>query len=180
MSRRSFRSPTVHLVPGASWAKPGPALVAAGILSSCILSGCGGGAPAKPQVVTGDGWSFSAPAAWTPTDQGGATHGAVDVIEIRRFTLLKPYRHAILVRAVRELDGVASGLARQLAARITSSRTERLAGRDARTYTLAYGGKTQQITFVLDGRSEYELICRLAAGASDAPCRRLLATFALG
>lgn len=160
------------MVPGAGWAKPGIVLVA-----GVILAGCGGAGGSKTQLVSGSGFHFAAPASWTVASQA-ATNGAVDRVEVRMFNLVKPYRRAILARAVRELDRATAVLARRSGGRITSRATVTVAGRDARSYRIAYTGRAEQITYVLDGRREYLLICRLPAGADDSPCRLLLSSFA--
>ena len=54
-----------------------------------------------------------------------------------------------------------------------------VAGLDARSYRIAFAGKTEEITFALDGQREYQLLCRRPAGASDGPCAELLASFEL-
>jgi hypothetical protein len=161
------------VVPRLGWCKPALALVV-----SLILSGCGGGGSAK-QAVTGAGFSFEAPAGWVATSRGSASNGAVDLLEVRTFTLLKPYRHARLAGAVRELDDVIERIAKKLDARVTSRQTRTVARRDARSYRLEYDGKLQEITFVLDGTLEYELICRLARGEDDTACSEQRRTFAL-
>jgi hypothetical protein len=44
---------------------------------------------------------------------------------------------------------------------------------------IAYDNKTQQITFVLRGRQEHQLLCRRPASGDDGACRGLLASFVL-
>ena len=78
-----------------------------------------------------------------------------------------------------ELDRVASRIAAQLKGAVSSKRSLEVAGLDARSYTVAFARKTEEITFALDGQREYQLLCRRAAGAGDGPCVELLATFAL-
>jgi len=110
-----------------------------------------------------------------------AVDGDVNRIEVVRFTLEKPYKPALFAAASRELDGVASRLATQLQGKVTSSSTSEVGGRKARTYTIDYGtGKTQEITFVLEGDNEFQLLCRRDANASNDPCAQLVSTFALG
>jgi hypothetical protein len=160
------------LVPGAGSIKPGVVLVVA-----IILAGCGGGGGSEQQVVHGDGFRFEAPVDWKVSSQGVASNGRIDLLEVRTYTLLKPYRRALLARAARELDGDVEKIASGLHARVTSRETMRVAGHDARGYRLEYGGKVQEITFVLEGKREYELICRIATREDDAPCRHLVASF---
>jgi hypothetical protein len=158
-------------------AKPALCLVAL-----TILAGCGGSAAPQGQIVRGSGFRFQAPAGWTVTGAGEHVSAAQgkNLVRAETFMLLKPYRHALLGPASRELDTKTGQLASAMKARIASRKTRTVAGHDARTYVLRYDDQQQQITYVLDGSREYELICRLAAGADEAPCAQLLTTFAVG
>jgi hypothetical protein len=171
MSTRSFRSPSLRLVPGPVGAKTSLVLVAA-----FILAGCGGSGAPKTQAVAGDGFRFQAPADWTVAAQT-ATHGTVDLLEVRIFTLLKPYRTAIKLRAFEELDRATAELARKSGGKVTARSTRTVGGHDARTYRLAFDGKAEELTYVLVGRREYLLICRLPTGAPNTPCDLLLSSF---
>jgi hypothetical protein len=149
-----------------------------------ILAGCGGSTSAKTQTVKGDGFSYVAPSSWTVVRKGpsvAAVDGDVNRVEVVRFALEKPYKPALFAAASRELDGVASRLAAQLKGKVVSSATSEVGGRKARTYTIDYGpGKTQEITFVLEGQNEFQLLCRRDASASNDTCAQLVSTFALG
>jgi len=144
-----------------------------------ILAGCGGSGSANWQQVQGDGFTFEAPAAWT-VGGAAATNGAVDRVEVLVFHLVRPYDPARRAATARELDRVAGRVATQLKGSVSSRRSLQVAGLDARTYALAFGGKIEQITFVLRDQREYELLCRRSEGADDAPCAHLLASFQLG
>jgi hypothetical protein len=154
------------------------------VVSVLILAGCGGGGASEPstQTVQGAGFRFEAPAGWTVThepDTAAAASGTVDRVEVRTFQLVRPYDASRFAAAARELDGVISRIASQLHGKVTSRATVEVDGRKARSYTIAYDGKTQQITFVLQGRSEHQLLCRRLETGDDEPCRGLLASFAL-
>jgi hypothetical protein len=95
------------------------------------------------------------------------------------FRLVRAYDPARRAATSRELDRVADRVAAQLKGSVASRRSLEVAGLDARSYSVDFGGKVEEITFVLNGQREYELLCRRAAGADDAPCARLLASFAL-
>jgi len=131
----------------------------------------------------GPGFAFEAPAGWVVThhtDTAAASSGAVDRVEVRTFRLARPYDASRFQAAARELDGVISGIASQLEGKVTSRRTVVVDDRKARSYVVAYDGeKTQEITFVLDGRQEHQLLCRRLASADDGFCRALLESFAL-
>ena len=152
------------------------------LVVSLILAGCGGQPSSDVQTVRGANFRFEAPAGWQVSRAGDvvtAANGPVDLVQVRTYMLLKPYRHALLAGAVRELDKDAAKLATGLRGKIVSRRTTRVAGNDARVYTVSYDGKQQEMTFVLDGSREFELICRRPAAGDDTPCRRLTTTFAL-
>ena len=88
-----------------------------------------------------------------------------------RFPLLKPYDPAKFGAGAKELDRVAGQLAKQAGAALDDKKTITVAGRKVRAY--GYGGK--RISFVLDGRREYQLFC---ANAGDG-CDLLFHSFAL-
>ena len=141
-----------------------------------ILAGCGGGGSAKWQQVQGDGLVFNAPAGWT-VDGAAATNGDIDRVEVVVFRLVRPYERARRAAVARELDRVASGVASQLKGTVRSKRSLQVGGRDARSYIIDFDGKTEEITFALDERREYQLLCRRAAAGDDAPCAELLRSF---
>ena len=153
------------------------------ILLTLIFAGCGGAGEGNWQQVSGEGFGFQAPSGWKVSTHDGVTsasNGSVDLVEAVSFRLVHLYRRSRFSAAARELDSVAARLARQLHGTVRSQQSLRVAGLDARGYTIDYAGKTQEITFVLRGRSEYELVCRRSAGGDGAPCRRLLASFRIG
>jgi hypothetical protein len=134
--------------------------------------------------VKGDGFSYVAPAGWTVVRKGSsvaAVDGNVNRVEVMRFTLEKPYKPELFAAATRELDGVAKRLAGQLRGTVSSRSTSEVGGRKARSYTIEYGpGKTQEITFVLEGQNEFQLLCRRDSSATNDPCAQLFSTFVLG
>jgi hypothetical protein len=179
MSTRSFPSRPRRRRPRA-WPLPVLALSAA-----LILAGCGGSASTnKSETVTGQGFSFQAPAGWKVVKQGAsvaATNGAITRYEVLRFGLEKPYRVARYAAVSRELDGVAARLATQLKGHVTTRSTTVMHGRKSRSYTIEYGGgKTLQIAFVLKDTTEYEVLCRRLTSASASGCAQLFSSFALG
>ena len=108
-----------------------------------------------------------------------ATGPAPDLVEVRTFRLVKPYRPAVFGSASRELDTVIDRIARQLHGSVASRRTIVVADRKSRSYRIDYDTKVQEITFVLEGRREYQLLCRRGAEDPDDACRQLVETFAL-
>ena len=155
------------------------------VVSVLILAGCGGGGASEPstQTVQGAGFRFEAPAGWTVTHEQDATaaaSGKVDLIQVRTFRLVRPYHPSRFPLAVRELDNNISRLAAQQDARVTSRRTVLVDGRKARSYAIAYDDKVEEITWLLVGRQEHQLLCRRLETGDDEPCRSLLDSFALG
>jgi hypothetical protein len=176
MSSRSFRGRYRRLVPTPGRGKP------AFLLAVGILAGCGGGGDGKSQRIQAAAYSFAAPATWVVTRSGettAASLGSVDRVEVRTFSLVKPYSPDLLAAASRELDGVAAKLAEQLRGRVATRATTRVDGRDARAYTIDSAGRAHEITFVLDGSHEYELLCRRPAASKGAACRQLVRSFRL-
>ena len=141
-----------------------------------ILSGCGGGGSSNWQQVRGDGFHYNAPAEWI-VDGTAATSGPVDRVEVLVFRLLRPYDPARRVATARELDRVAAGIAAQLKGSVSSRRSLEVGGLDARSYAVAFDGKVERLTFVLQDRREYQLLCRRSAAGDDAPCAELLRSF---
>jgi hypothetical protein len=153
------------------------------LIAVSILAGCGGAGGPGTQQVSGPGYGFRAPLAWTVSRTATATtasSGPVSLVQVQTFRLLKPYRAELFAAASGELDRVAAKLAAQLGGRVDAGSTVKVDGRDARTYGIAYRGRMDEITFVLDGMREYELLCRRPAGSDDAVCRRFVGSFALG
>jgi hypothetical protein len=154
------------------------------LLVALILAGCGGAGKSKPQAQTvhGSGFQFAAPAGWSVTRTKravAAESGDIDRVEVRTFRLVKPYRPQLFAAAARELDAVVTKIAEQLSGRVTSTQTIRVAGRRARAYRIVYDGKVQELTFVLVGPVEHQLLCRRAANSTDEACRQLVRSFVL-
>jgi hypothetical protein len=147
-----------------------------------LLAGCGGGA-ASWQTVSGNGYHFGAPAGWSVTrtaSSAAASSGPVSLVEIVTFRLARAYQPRLFARSIGELDQVAVRIARQLHGRVEAGATAEVAGRQARSYSLAYRARVLQLTFVFEGRQEYELLCRRPATLVSTPvCARLLASFGL-
>jgi hypothetical protein len=141
-----------------------------------ILAGCGDRGNGNWQQVQGDGFTYNAPSDWT-VDGSVATKGPVDLVQAHVFRLVHPYDPARRIAAGHELDGDADRLAAQQKGSVSSRRWLEVAGLDARSYTIAFDGKIEEITFALQDRREYQLLCRRAAAGDDAPCVELLRSF---
>jgi hypothetical protein len=158
-----------------------------------LLAACGGASthaqPAATAVVKGPGFRFDAPAGWTTTSSARAAeagHDSSTRVSATVFNLLKPYRPALFAAAAQELDRVAAKLAQQSRATLAESKTVTVAGRRIRAYRLTVHPASgaafdERIGFVLDGKREYQLLCRAPAGSGDpgGGCALLYSTFTL-
>ena len=158
--------------------------IAAALTLAAALAGCGGSG-VRTQVVGGNGYTFEAPAGWAIAHaprsvQAGKGDSSVSVTVFR---LTHPYRSALWPKVVPELDGIARDLAGQLRGRSSRGTTVVVGGRRARRYDISFrrdgGDFVERITFVLDGRREYQLLCRYRAGADVRPCAALGSSFRL-
>lgn len=163
---------------------PRPGRIAAAALAGALLlAGCGGGAkPAQVQAVRGPGFSFSAPPDWQVTvtrRQAAVRQGPDGLVSVTVFPLLRPYRPALWRRVRDELDGVAEKLAASLRGRLQNAATVKIAGLPGRRYEISYAREgtrlRQRITFLLRGRTEYQLLCRFREAAGEPQACRLLA-----
>jgi hypothetical protein len=155
------------------------ALVVVGL----IQAGCGEGPKhGSSKVVGGNGFLFAAPAAWRVTRDGRELTAAGEepsLVSVQVFPLVKAYAPALFTEASRELDGVADDLARGLGGTVTSARTVIIDGGRARQYEVRYRDLLQEITFVLAGRREYQLLCRRKADDGHEACVQFVSSFKL-
>jgi plasmid stabilization system protein ParE len=157
------------------------------LLFAATLAAAGCGSPGQPkaQTLTGAGYSFSAPGTWTVSERPQsvrATNGDL-AVSVTVFALKRAFRPALWPRVVAELDGVAASLADQLRGKARPGATVTVAGRRARRYDIAFarGGRSfvERITFVLDARREFQLLCRYPAGVDEPACAALGSSFRL-
>jgi hypothetical protein len=156
-------------------------------LSVLLLAGCGGGGDGQvEQRVRGAGYVFSAPAEWQVSRRPmeiRLEHGT-DLLSVRRYALQRAFQPELWTQVVPELDRAADQVAAQQSGTVTQRKTMRIAGQDARHYEVEYddAGKklTEELGFVLRGKTEYLLLCRYERGGDAGACDRLLATFTLG
>ena len=106
-----------------------------------------------------------------------------DLVSVRRYVLQRKFKPELWSEAVPELDRAADQVAAQQSGTVRERQTMKIAGRDARHYVVDYedGGKelTEELGFVLRGKTEYLLLCRYERGGDTEACDRLLATFTL-
>ena len=187
-SARSLATPQVRRPRRAAGLASAAVVVTAGL----ALAGCGGGTKhatntvPTEQKVRGDGYSYTAPAGWqvAGTERGTtATGSGSQLLSVTVYKLVKPYAPARFAAAAKELDGVAARLAPGRGGSLAASRTVKVAGRDSRSYRIKYAVKgvalQQEVTFVLSGSTEWQLVCRRTAADPDTPCSTLLSSFAI-
>jgi hypothetical protein len=133
--------------------------------------------------VPGNGYRFEAPGGWAVKRAGRTVTASSHevLVSVTTFPLGKPFRPALWPNAVPELDGVARQLAVELGGSASPGETITVLGRNARRYEIGFrrGGRQlkERIVFLLEGRREYELLCRYEHGAG--PCERFLSSFRL-
>ena len=146
-----------------------------------IVAGCGGSAK-DYRLVEGKGYSFEAPVGWTLVRTPrtlGMQEGDVNLVQVTRLPLARPYTPTLFKRVVPELDGVARELGKGQNATVTG-KTVRVLGQPTRQYDLGFSGRVEQLTFVLRGKTNFQLLCRRDQNGDDAPCRRLVSSFKPG
>jgi hypothetical protein len=95
-------------------------------------------------------------------------------VAVAVFQLAKPFRPELWDEAVVELNDVAARLAERLGstALVVRSGPAMLDGRPARSYLITYrrDGRAMQdrVVFLLRGRREYQLTCRILVDENDA------------
>jgi hypothetical protein len=152
------------------------ALALAGV---ALLAACGG-AKTEYRLVEARGYSYEAPVGWklvrTPRALG-MQHGNVDLVQVTRLPLERAYRPQLFDAVVPELDRTATQLANDAGATLEERRTVRVLGDSVRQYRLRFSGDVEELTFVLRGKTNYQLLCRRESGADDGPCKRLVSSF---
>jgi hypothetical protein len=176
MLARSFRVVTARLIPLGLRPKQAALLVV-----PLILAACGGsGAPkVQPQVITGPGFRFEAPAGWRVEHaprQAWASQGS-ELVKVATFPLLKPYSPALFGRVDRELAARMRQVAAETGGQVSPGTTVVAGGIRSHAYRVTARDHVDQYTFVLRGRREYQLLCRRRASHDDAVCAQLIASF---
>lgn len=165
------------------------------VLVALATGGCGGSTEppevVELQTVTGPGFTFAVPQgreiARTPRSVTvlSADEASQELESVTTFRLVKPYRPALWPQAAEELDGVAERLRQSLGGRFgAAAKTVRRGGLRGRLYEIGYERQgvdlRQRLTLLLSRRTEYQLLCRWEASASQPQaCSELEATFSL-
>ena len=163
------------------------------VILALLAASCGGSAKhdqsAAHAVLKGSGFRFEAPAAWKATRTGPALEARAGAsgstfVSATAFTLSKPYTPSLFPKAAAELDRVAANLASQSHGTVTERATVTVDGKKARAYRLTVRPKAgeafdERIGFVLEGKREYQLLCRAPAGSGDpdGACALLYSSF---
>lgn len=108
----------------------------------------------------------------------GAQGGAVELVQVTRLPLARAYSPALFDRVVPELDRAAGALAAEVGGKV-ASRTIEVLDERVRQYDLTFEGKLEQLTFVLRGKTNYQLLCRRDEDGDHAPCELLVRAFAI-
>jgi hypothetical protein len=107
----------------------------------------------------------------------GAAKGS-QLVQVATFPLVKTYSDALFDKVTRELNARMQTVAKQLGGTLSGPRTVTAAGIRSHQFDVTTGKDVYEYTFVLQGRREYELLCRRPSSSGDAPCRQLVRTFA--
>lgn len=154
----------------------------ASLLALTILAGCGGSGGDKPaQHVAGPGFSFEAPGGWhVATSAGRVSAGSgVELVQVATFRLLKPYSAALFAKVAKELRARMTAVAGQTGGRLAGTQIVTASGIRSHSFRVEAPDHVDEYTFVLQGRREYQLLCRRISAHGDDACRQLLETFAI-
>jgi hypothetical protein len=139
-----------------------------------ILSACGGGSTAPQpaataKLVTGAGFRFSVPDGWKVARSDGAVtaRNGDALVSVTRYKLLKPYNPSMFGRVVEELDRSVGTLAKQAKGTLVEKKTVDVDGRRIREYRYVARGFASRLGFVLERKTEWQLLCRARAEEPD-------------
>jgi hypothetical protein len=162
-------------------------LVAGAVAAAAGCGGGGGSSQTTFQRVLGSHFIFESPSSWEVSRVGTQVSlapkpVAPELVSVSVFPLLRVYRPALYAAVTKELDSTAGQLATRLKGTVVDSRTVEVAGDKVRQYQIEYssGGQDyeQLITFVLRGKTEYQLLCRWTKSEKEPDaCTRLVKTF---
>ena len=132
--------------------------------------------------MRGAGFRFAAPADWelvrTPRAIG-AQGDPVELVQVTRLPLARAYTPGLFDRVVPELDEAADDVAAVVDGTV-AKRTIELLDERVRQYDITFDGKVEQLTFVLRGKTNYQLLCRRNSDGDHEPCETLLQSFRIG
>jgi hypothetical protein len=148
------------------------------------LAACGTRESVGPtHVVPTSRFRFEAPLDWkiTRSAKGVTVAPAGDettLLSVYVLPLRVPFEPELWPQVVLELDGNADALARGLDGKVEHRKSVEVARLQARQYELSFrragADLRERITFVLEGRREFELLCRWRADEAEPPACELL------
>jgi hypothetical protein len=160
------------------------------VASILVLAGCGGGeatttTTTAEQRVSAAGFSVAVPEGWAAVRQARAVTlkpaSGPELASAIELELRKPYRPALFEKVAAELARATAALAAGLHGEVGAGRTVIVAGVKAHQYDIAYRRMgtdlIERITYVLRGRSEWELLCRWSGPTPPAACSLLTESF---
>ena len=101
-----------------------------------------------------------------------------DLVQVVSFSLLKPYDPALFGRVERELHMRMQKVAAQSGGTVSGSSTVTAGGIRSHSYQVTAGDHLDEYTFVLQGKREFQLLCRRAKSSDAGACDRLVTSFA--
>ena len=146
-----------------------------------ILAGCGGSSEpkAQTQLVRSHGFTFDAPAGWrvAQSTRGAAARATGELVQVSAFPLVRPYTDALFDRVAGELAIRMKAIAQQTDGTLSGAKTVTAGGVRSHRFEVKVDGHVDQYTFVLIGKREYQLLCRVRTSSSDSFCGDLLTSF---
>ena len=109
----------------------------------------------------------------------GTTSASKDsqLVQVSTFPLVKRYDDALFGKVARELGARMQQVAATLHGKVTHAHTVIVANIKSHSYDVTAGPAVYEYTFVLQGRREYQLLCRYPTGKSNSACVQLLRSF---
>ena len=133
----------------------------------------------QTQLVKGRGFSYLAPAGWRVQHSArgiAASHGS-ELVQVSSFPLVRPYTSSLFARVAHELALRMKTIAQETGGTLAGTKTVTAGGVKSHRYDVKVDGHVDQYTFVLIGKREYQLLCRVSTSSSDAFCTQLLTSF---
>jgi hypothetical protein len=144
------------------------------------------------QELRGPGYTAEAPGGWElsrpPRTIAADNPDGPESVSVAQFRLARRFRPSLWDAAVVELNDVAARLAERIGPEAVVGRSGQttIAGRRARTYEIDYTREGERlvdkVAFILEGRREFQLTCRIRVDGADAgteACDRLRSSFRL-
>lgn len=144
------------------------------------------------QELRGPGYTAEAPGGWElsrpPRTIAADNPDGPESVSVAQFRLARRFQPSLWDAAVVELNDVAARLAERIGPEAVVGRSGQttIAGRRARTYEIDYTRKGERlvdkVAFILEGRREFQLTCRIRVDDPDPgtdACDRLRSSFRL-